>query len=286
MPLNAMKKNHTHYDTLGVARNTPPEVIKAAHKALARSYHPDRNPDDPEATCKMAALNAAYAVLSDPQKRTLYDEELLLGEADREFDTRSSTAHASKGSEPGGARPSGAPTFLESFFIVAALAVTLVMFLSVLVPIPVLAGKFSDLFHRDTATTQSVESSHETIAPAMDLSEQQPERRVAEKRKRAGNTSEARGDDLGQAAQSEIATAVHKMMSQQSYWLSIGRCLLVLGAVGAIAWGVARVIAARWKPQGARSPLAAITMAIGLNAALYFVTGLGILAVVALRIPA
>lgn len=64
-----MHKIHTHYDNLKVARNAPPEVIKAAYKTLSHKYHPDRNPDSPDATRIMAVLNGSYEVLSDPEKR-------------------------------------------------------------------------------------------------------------------------------------------------------------------------------------------------------------------------
>ena len=70
----------THYDTLNVARNAPPEVIRAAYKVLAQKYHPDRNPGDAKAAEKMKAINAAYEVLSDAQKRREYDIRLNLQE--------------------------------------------------------------------------------------------------------------------------------------------------------------------------------------------------------------
>lgn len=68
-----MPRCHTHYDNLRVARNAPPEVIRAAYKTLSQRYHPDRNPGNPEAARVMAILNASYAVLSDPQQRRLHD---------------------------------------------------------------------------------------------------------------------------------------------------------------------------------------------------------------------
>ena len=68
-----MKTVHTHYDNLKVARNAPIEVIRAAYKSLAVKYHPDKNPNDPEALRIMTVINSSYAVLSDPQKRTSHD---------------------------------------------------------------------------------------------------------------------------------------------------------------------------------------------------------------------
>lgn len=66
---------HSHYDNLKVARNAPPEVIRAAYKALSQKWHPDRN-GDPEAHRYMAIINAAYVVLSDPTKRKEHDDWL------------------------------------------------------------------------------------------------------------------------------------------------------------------------------------------------------------------
>lgn len=65
----------THYDVLRVTADAPPEVIRAAYKALSQTWHPDRNPS-PEAGEVMQALNTAYAVLSDPSKRADYDRSL------------------------------------------------------------------------------------------------------------------------------------------------------------------------------------------------------------------
>lgn len=63
---------HTHYDNLKVARNAPPEVIRAAYKALAQRYHPDLN-HAPDASRVMKILNDSYSVLSDPKSRAEHD---------------------------------------------------------------------------------------------------------------------------------------------------------------------------------------------------------------------
>lgn len=70
-----------HYERLKVAPDAPPEVIRAAYRALAAKLHPDRKgpetrPDD-QAHEAMAALNASYLVLMDPSAREQYDQELL-----------------------------------------------------------------------------------------------------------------------------------------------------------------------------------------------------------------
>lgn len=63
----------THYDNLKVARDAPPEVIRAAYKSLTQKYHPDRNPNDANAARIMQLVNDSYAVLSDPQRRLEHD---------------------------------------------------------------------------------------------------------------------------------------------------------------------------------------------------------------------
>ena len=62
-----------HYEILGVSRGATPEEIKAAFRKLASHHHPDRNPDDPKAAVRFKEVNSAYQVLSDPQRRAMYD---------------------------------------------------------------------------------------------------------------------------------------------------------------------------------------------------------------------
>ena len=63
----------THYDNLRVARNAPPEVIRAAYKVLARKYHPDLNPGNADSARIMKLVNVAYDTLSDPTQRREHD---------------------------------------------------------------------------------------------------------------------------------------------------------------------------------------------------------------------
>lgn len=61
------------YKILGVAEDATPEAIKKAYRSLARTHHPDRNPDKPESEEKFKEIQGAYEVLSDAEKRKAYD---------------------------------------------------------------------------------------------------------------------------------------------------------------------------------------------------------------------
>lgn len=62
-----------YYAILGVPRNATQEEIKRAYRRLALKYHPDRNPGDKIAEEKFKEISEAYEVLSDPEKRAIYD---------------------------------------------------------------------------------------------------------------------------------------------------------------------------------------------------------------------
>lgn len=63
-----------YYQILGVDRSSSHEEIRKAYRKLARKYHPDINPGNKEAENKFKEISVAYDVLSDPEKRKLYDE--------------------------------------------------------------------------------------------------------------------------------------------------------------------------------------------------------------------
>jgi molecular chaperone DnaJ len=62
-----------YYEVLGVSRSAPDGEIKSAYRKLALKYHPDRNPGDKAAEEHFKEAAEAYAVLCDPEKRSLYD---------------------------------------------------------------------------------------------------------------------------------------------------------------------------------------------------------------------
>ena len=62
-----------HYQLLGVARDASADDIKKAYRKLARKYHPDVS-KEADAEVRMKEVNEAYAVLSDPERRTAYDQ--------------------------------------------------------------------------------------------------------------------------------------------------------------------------------------------------------------------
>ena len=69
-----MADKRDYYEVLGVSKTATDAEIKKAYRVLAKKYHPDANPGDKEAEAKFKEASEAYAVLSDPDKRSKYDQ--------------------------------------------------------------------------------------------------------------------------------------------------------------------------------------------------------------------
>lgn len=99
-----------HYERLKVAQDAPPEVVRAAYRALAGKLHPDRQasgaPTGPQDEWheQMAALNAAYETLIDPQLRREYDATLMPWRASASDAAVPTDAGEASGAQAGAAR--------------------------------------------------------------------------------------------------------------------------------------------------------------------------------------
>ena len=101
-----------YYKILGVKKDIPQADVKKAYLKRAKQFHPDCHPDDPKAKAKFQALNEAYEVINDPEKRAKYDQ---YGEHWKEIDA----CHAqdtSGGGEPFGGFHFGSNGGFSDFF--------------------------------------------------------------------------------------------------------------------------------------------------------------------------
>ena len=94
-----MADKRDYYEVLGVDKNASESDIKRAYRRLAKQYHPDVNPDNPDAEAKFKEIGEAYEVLNDSDKKSRYDQFGFAG------------VDPSYGGGAGGAAPSapGAP---------------------------------------------------------------------------------------------------------------------------------------------------------------------------------
>jgi curved DNA-binding protein len=114
-----------YYKILGVDKNIAQKDVKKAYLKRAKQFHPDLHPDDPKAKAKFQALNEAYDVLNDPEKRRKYDQ---YGEQWRQAEAFGGGQGGSGGFGQGGGSPfegfdfssfqggSGFSSFFENLF--------------------------------------------------------------------------------------------------------------------------------------------------------------------------
>ena len=104
--------NKDLYKILGVDRTADDKKLKSAYRKLAKKYHPDANPGDKDAEQKFKDIGEAYTILSDPEKRKLYDQ---FGYA--AFDGSGAGAAGSGAGRPGGYQyySNGGPGGYQSF---------------------------------------------------------------------------------------------------------------------------------------------------------------------------
>ena len=69
-----MADKRDYYEVLGLSKGADDSAIKKAYRSLAKKYHPDMNPGDKDAEQKFKEVNEAYSVLSDPDKKSKYDQ--------------------------------------------------------------------------------------------------------------------------------------------------------------------------------------------------------------------
>ncbi len=96
----ASQPKHDYYKTLGVDRGAVDDDIRKAYRKLARKYHPDLNPGDKSAENRFKDVQEAYDVLSEPKKRSMYDQVGFYSDAG---------FAAGGGAPPGGGAPRGGP---------------------------------------------------------------------------------------------------------------------------------------------------------------------------------
>ncbi|WP_029894171.1 DnaJ C-terminal domain-containing protein [Desulfohalovibrio reitneri] len=110
-------KYKDYYEILDVSRSASQEEISKAYKKLARKYHPDLNPDDPEAENKFKEVGEAYEVLKDPEKRKLYDSLGPNWQQGQDFQPPPGyERHFGGAGGPGGAGFEGFSDFFEFIF--------------------------------------------------------------------------------------------------------------------------------------------------------------------------
>lgn len=123
------------YSVLGVSRDASEEEIKSAYRRLAKKYHPDLNPGDPEATRKMNEINAAYQQIKNPGVNSSYGSQQTQQQSYGGYG--GGTASGDEQYDPfhpfgWGGRTEGAPVYRRSVFVYILAAFVLMNLLSAL----------------------------------------------------------------------------------------------------------------------------------------------------------
>lgn len=105
-----MAAQRDYYQTLGVAETASTDEIKKAFRRLAKQYHPDRNPNNPQAADRFKEINEAHDVLSDADKRKKYDQLRRYGA----FAGAGGNPFGQRGARRGGGPGAGGPTTDDS----------------------------------------------------------------------------------------------------------------------------------------------------------------------------
>lgn len=101
-----------YYQTLGISKTATTDEVKKAYRKLARKYHPDMNPNDPEAHKKFQQINEANEVLGDPENRKKYD---AYGENWKHAEAYEQQQNAGRSRQRGQTQDSGGYTYSGGF---------------------------------------------------------------------------------------------------------------------------------------------------------------------------
>jgi molecular chaperone DnaJ len=126
------------YKLLGLSRGASRDDIRKAHRMLVRKYHPDANPQDPQAEERFKEIQQAYEVLSDDKKRREYDKRLYTSstEASGRPDTRAAGAKTGGGAAHGmgeRANRDGGSMFTLGYFLGIGLVALIIALLILLI---------------------------------------------------------------------------------------------------------------------------------------------------------
>lgn len=98
-----MATKRDYYEVLGIGKGASADELKKAYRKLARKYHPDLNKNDPQTEAKFKEVQEAYDTLTDPKKKSSYDQYGHAG-VDSEAAARAAAAAAAAGHGSGGFR--------------------------------------------------------------------------------------------------------------------------------------------------------------------------------------